>query len=206
MDKNKLSVNIYNKIAAIYTNKYFDDLVSSPFIDKFLDVLSKKARILDVGCGPGNFTKYMMDKDFRVEGIDLSVKMLKIARQKVPGGKFKLMDMRKLDYLDSSFDGLLVAFSLIHIPSQEVVQTLKGFYKVLKPKGKLLVITQAGEPDRIVDQPLLEGEKIFINFFTRNRLAKFLTGAGFKIIYQKEKQQDQTEAFSNRVIYTIGGK
>lgn len=206
MNKNKLAIDTYNKIANIYTNKYFEDLVDSPFIDKFLSLLPKASKVLDIGCGPGNFTKYMLDKGFDVEGIDLSENMLKIAHHKVPEGKFAMMDMRDLEQGSESFEGLLVAYALIHIPSEDILTTLKGFYKVLKPHGKVLFITQAGEADRIVDEPLMEGEKIFINFFTRNRLAKFLEEAGFGVIFQKEKKIGDIEAFSNRVIYTIAEK
>lgn len=206
MDKSKFAVNTYNKIAKIYTNKYFEDLVDSPFIDKFLSLLPQSARILDIGCGPGNFTGYIKKKGFFVEGIDLSKEMLKVARQKVPEGKFQIMDMRDLKFQDENFDGLLAAYSLIHIPSEEMTKTLRGFYRILKIEGLILIIAQAGEPDRIVDEPLLKGEKIFVNFFTRNRLAKFLNESGFKIIFQKEKQTSDIESLSNRVIYTIARK
>lgn len=81
MDKSKFAVDTYNKIAKIYTNKYFEDLVDAPFIDKFLYLVPPEAKILDIGCGPGNFTKYIMEKGYFVEGIDLSKEMLKIARQ-----------------------------------------------------------------------------------------------------------------------------
>ena len=62
MDKSKLAVNTYNKIADVYTKEYFDDLSDAPFIDKFLELLPLKAKILDIGSGPGQFSKYIKEK------------------------------------------------------------------------------------------------------------------------------------------------
>lgn len=206
MDQSKFAVSTYDKVANKYTEQYFNDLSDSPIIDKFLSLLPQRAKILDVGCGPGEFTGYIMKKEFDVEGIDLSGEMLKIAKAKVPDGKFKLMDMRKLDYPDSTFDGLLVAYSLIHIPSNEIPATLSGLSRVLKPGGKILILAQKGEPDKIVDEPLKPGEKIFINFFSKERLAKFLTNSGFDIELQEEVPIQDSESMSDTVICVIAKK
>jgi ubiquinone/menaquinone biosynthesis C-methylase UbiE len=206
MDNTKLTTETFNKIAEIYAEKYFNDQTDIPFVDKFLSLINSNSRILDIGCGPGNFTKYIIDKGFHTEGIDLSENMLAIAKRKVTNSKFQIMDMRKLNYPKNSFDGLLVAYSLIHVSSDEIVDTLKGFSEVLKKGGKILIIVQAGESDRIVEEPLLKGAHIFINFFTRNKIENYLEKTGFKVVFQKEKQLDDNEELSNRVIYTIAEK
>ncbi len=206
MDKSKFAVSTYNKIADIYTQKYFDDLSDMPYIDKFLQYLDTNVQILDVGCGPGTFTKYLLNKGLHVEGIDLSEEMIKIARQKIPNVPFKVMDMRSLAYANNTFDGLLVAYSLIHIATGEIEKALKGFYRVLKPKGVVMIIAQKGEPDKIVDEPLKEDEKMFINFFTKQRLSDYLEQAGFNLLYQEETDMQDTEFLNDKVIYTIARK
>lgn len=130
MDKNRISVLTYNNIADIYTEKYFNDKTDDRYIDKFLSYLSRGSRILDAGCGPGRFTRYIKEKGFAVEGIDLSSEMIRIAREKNPGDKFQVMDLRKLRHRNASFDGLIAAYSIIHIPSLEIDAILKGFWRV----------------------------------------------------------------------------
>lgn len=160
MDKN-LSVNTYNKIAEVYTEKYFNDNSDLPFIDKWIKSLPNNARVLDVGCGPSHLSKYLIDKGCIVEGIDLSDEMISIARRKVPEVKFEIMDMRKLLYGNNTFDGILAAYSLIHIPSCEVETVLKEFYRVLSVGGTALFIVQKGDADRIVNEPFKPSEKMF---------------------------------------------
>ncbi len=206
MDKSKFAVDTYNKIAEIYTDKYFSDLTDTPYIDKFLNQLPRGGKVLDIGCGPGTFSKYLVDKGFAVEGVDLSTEMIKIAKIKVKGASFNIMDMRRLDFGNSFFDGLLVAYSLIHIPSKEIANTLKGFNRVLKIGGLVLIVAQCGESDKTVDEPLMKGEKIFINFFTTQKLTDFLTKAGFNVTYQKEVTMKDPDSLSDSVIYTIARK
>lgn len=210
MDKSKQSVTVYDKIAEKYVELYYDDKGDLPFIDDFLAKLSDKDQILEVGCGAGQFTKYMMGKGFEVEGIDLSRKMLSLARKKVPDGKFKYMDMRKLDYKDEEFDGILSAYALIHIPSEEVVSTLKESKRVLKKSGIILVIVQKGGADKFIDEPLRPEEKVFVNLFSKKRLRNYLEKAGFKIVYEKLREgKPETDSecdLGDEYLYMIGEK
>lgn len=205
-DKSKLAVSTYEKITDIYTKQYFDDLSDTPYIDKFLEQLPEGGSILDVGCGPGQFAKYMMDKGFQITGIDFSNEMLSTAKKKVPEGKFQHADMRNLDFKEENFDGLLVAYSLIHIPSDDIPKTLEGFYRVLKPVGFIEIIAQKGEADKVVDEPFLPSEKMFFNFFTKERLEGFLKNSGFEVTYQLETESQDPDSASDTVIYTIAKK
>lgn len=206
MDKSKLAVATYEKIAGKYAQQYFDDLVDVPYIDKFLEKLPSGAKILDVGSGPGQFAKHMTAKGFEVVGIDFSDEMVKIAKEKVPEVNFQQMDMRHLDFPDNSFDGLFAAYSLIHIPSEEVVSTLKGFHRILKAGGYLEIGVQQGEADQIIDEPFMPTEKMFFNFFTPERLAEYLNEADFTVISQEIMSISDAETMSDKVIYTIAEK
>lgn len=206
MDKSKLAVDTYEKIASLYANQYFDDLVDVPYIDKLLVKLPKNGKILDVGSGAGQFAKHMLENGFDVIGIDYSKEMVKIAKERVPTGDFRYMDMRHLDFPDQSFDGLFAAYSLIHIPSEEVPLSLREFYRVLKDGGYLEIVVQQGEADKVIDEPFMPSEKMFFNFFTKERLTKFLEDSGYHVEYQEVTEIDDPETMSDRVIYTIARK
>lgn len=206
MDKSKLAVDTYEKIAHKYTEQYFDDMVDLPYIDKFLAMLPKQGNILDVGSGPGQFAKHMIVKGFEVVGIDFSKEMVRVSKDKVPSVDFRHMDMRQLDFPDNYFDGVFSAYSLIHIPSEEVLATLKGFHRVLKAGGYIEIAVQKGEADKIIDQPFMPTEKMFFNFFTEERIANYLKEAGFTIESQEIMAIDDAETMSDKVIYTIAKK
>ncbi len=206
MDNTDIAIATYDKTADAYTQMYFDDASDHPYFDPFIALLPENPIVLDVGCGPGNTSAYLLQKGCDVRGIDISDEMLKIARQKVPLGRFSHMDMRHLGYPDSTFDGILAAYSLIHIPSDQIVTTLQGFHRVLRDHGVMEIITQQGEPDRIVDDHLKVGEKMFFNFFTKERISRYLIDAGFTIVSQEIWIGSNTYDLSDGVIYTIARK
>lgn len=57
--------------------------------------LSRPARVVDLGCGPGNSTELLADRfpQAEVVGIDNSPAMLESARQRLPGVRFELADI-----------------------------------------------------------------------------------------------------------------
>ena len=205
-DKGRIAVKIYDKIAKKYTERFFNDFSDRNFVNNFLALLSRKAKILDVGCGPGNFTEYFIRKGYTVEGIDLSKEMIKMAKQKVPQGSFKIMDLRKLKYSRESFDGVFSAYSLIHIPKRDINSTLKEFNKVLRPKGLLFLAIQEGEGEKFVREPLKEGEKIFIKFFTTKELEGSLRKTSFKIIKTMKRNIKVKGELGSKKLFIIAEK
>lgn len=69
-----------------------------------------------------------------------------------------------------------------------------------------MIIAQKGEPDKIINEPFLPTEKMFFNFFTKDKLAYLLTQTGFKIEYKNEVPCQDKDTMSNMVIYVIGKK
>lgn len=207
MDKSKFAVAGYDKLGQKYTDLYYNDKSDLGFFEKFVKLLPKGAKVLDIGCGPGTFTQHFVKQGFTVEGVDLSRIMIDIARKKLPQVKFQVMDMRHLDFTADNFEAIFCAYSLIHISSEEIINTLNGFRRILKSGGIVGLITQKGEADKIVVEPMDPKEKMFFNFFTKDRLTKFLTEAGFKLEYQEEAVLADAEGSgSDRVIYTITKK
>jgi ubiquinone/menaquinone biosynthesis C-methylase UbiE len=199
----KFVEDTYRKIANAYTREFFDDVSDLPIIDNLLGRLSVASSVLDIGCGPGQFTQYLIDHGHKVTGIDTSDEMLAIALDKVPHGTFAKMDMRKLGYPESTFDACLVAYSLIHIPSSELANTLREIMRVIKVGGLALFIVQEGDADQILDEPLAEGEKIFVNFFSEDRLNEILVNTGFNIVEMGSMEQSNTDVLSTTVLYAI---
>jgi len=188
IDKSLIVVKTYDKIAQAYTKEFFEDKVDIKYLDKFLSLLPLRAKILDVGCGPGQFTKYFLEKGFYVEGIDLSTEMIKIAKATVPRGIFKKMDMRELDYPDESFDGLCAAYSLYHIPSKQTLITLKEFNRVLKPNGIMILMLQKGKGEGIMPEPFDPKRKMFFKYFQEKEIKDLLKKSGFKIVYEAKRK------------------
>ena len=75
MDKYQVTVGTFNKLADAYQEKYMNFDFYFDTYDKFCELVANdSATILEVACGPGNITKYLLSKcaGFKIEGIDLA--------------------------------------------------------------------------------------------------------------------------------------
>ena len=200
-DKNMIAVDTYNKIAQEYDKEFGNDYSDTPYVDKFLNYLEGK-KVLDIGCGVGNLTKYIMDKGFNVEGIDLSKEMLNIAKQKYSDIKFYEMNMKEIT-LRKKYDGIMLAYSLFHLTKKEVIEVLPKYYDLLNSNGKILLILQYGQGERIVDEPLKEGLKMFINYYSQDEIIKILKNNSFKILYTELKKSESEFELGNDKLVII---
>jgi ubiquinone/menaquinone biosynthesis C-methylase UbiE len=117
MDESEFSSLFFDQIAPEFAGGFSNP---SEHLDEFLKNVPNNGSILDVACGVGTNADYMHSKDYRVIGIDLSRGMLKIARQRYPQLDFRLMDMRKMAFNESSFDGILASYALVNIPKRDI--------------------------------------------------------------------------------------
>ena len=97
------------------------------------------ARVLEVGCGTGVITQMIgaLPGVAEVVGIDPSEGLVARARDRYPALKFDVGDGQALPYDDQTFDEVVFATTLCHIPDPSVA--LKEARRVLRPGGSLLV-------------------------------------------------------------------
>ena len=132
----------YNHIARFYDlhSKLAELIWFTKWRNRF--ILSLKGKILEVGIGTGKNIKHY-NKEAEVVGIDFSEKMLQIAKEKlVKSGKrniiLKQMDAEHLKFKDNSFDYVVTTCVFCSVPNP--IKGLEEIRRVLKPKGKLIMI------------------------------------------------------------------
>jgi len=97
--------------------------------------------VLDVGCGNGRYYPLLCKKGARYRGIDISSKLVGIAKQKFPQGDFAVADALFLPFKNNEFDAFFSVAVLHHIPSQGYRKRFfQEAYRVLKPGGTLFVM------------------------------------------------------------------
>jgi SAM-dependent methyltransferase len=106
-------------------------------------------RVLDVGCGRGESLIWLTNQGARSWGIDYSEVALALASESIRAinlnnGDSCLLIMansRHLPFVDKSFDMVLMLDVVEHLYAWELEQTLKEIWRVLKPKGRLIIHT-----------------------------------------------------------------
>jgi len=177
-DHVKKTIAVYDAIAEEYAGK-LDDYAPRPEQDKFISLLPKSASILDAGCGPGRDCEYFVQQGLKVVGVDLSKKLLEIARKRVPQAEFLKQDLRKLEFSVSSFDAIWACASLLHLRREEVPAVLQSFNKLLKNNGVLFVLVKEGKGDAEITEKLSSNTARHFTYFTLDELKKLLEDANF---------------------------
>lgn len=199
-EKKKTVIDDYDDIAEEYAQEFFGDTSDEKYIDIFLQSLEGK-KVLDVGCGNGRDCKYIAEKGFEINGIDLSVGMLKIAKERIPEGNFEVMDMTNMTYPENSYDGIVSNCSLFHVPIEELPRTLANFKKILKPNGKLFLTLQEGNGESMIEEPYRPGVHIYMNYFSVDKILDLLEEHGFNIDYMtKEESPNEFELGNGKLI------
>ena len=99
----------------------------------------KEGIYLDIGCGTGNYTAKLHQKDIQFIGIDPSEKMLTNAKQAHPNITWKQGKAENVPLENASVEGVIGSLTLHHWDSLK-----KGFselYRVLKPYSNLVFFT-----------------------------------------------------------------
>lgn len=132
----------YDRVARYYAwSSIFESAAKSAAISS-LDV-SPGQKLLNIGLGTGAEQKVLCNAlapGGMAFGIDISSKMLQEA-SKIPGGHLCRADARDLPFDTGVFDRLYSAYVLDLVPDTEIPVWLSGFRRVLKPGGKVVLLS-----------------------------------------------------------------
>lgn len=141
-----------------------------------------RARVWDVGCGPGHVTAFLAGLGLDAAGIDLSVQMVEQARARHPDLEFGTGSMTALPAPDGSWAGLVCFYALIHMIEDADVRTaLAEFRRVLADHGLLLLAVHAGEEVRHSQEWFGAPVDVSFRFFDPGWLSAELDRAGFAV-------------------------
>lgn len=142
----------YDAIAERYVELFADELDRKPFDRDLLDGLAARltGTVADIGCGPGQIGRYLADRGIEMVGIDLSARMLDVARRANPGIRFEQADMRSLPFGDGELGGAVAFYSLIHL--DDIAPALDELHRVIRDRCVLCVALHAGEGGGHLDE------------------------------------------------------
>jgi 2-polyprenyl-3-methyl-5-hydroxy-6-metoxy-1,4-benzoquinol methylase len=103
---------------------------------RFLQAMPQ-GRLLDVGCGSGEWLLSMRNLGWTVDGVDFDENAIRVARQK--GLEVQCGSVEQQNFPDNSFDAVTLHHVIEHVP--DPVKTLAECGRVLKKGGKLVVFT-----------------------------------------------------------------
>lgn len=101
-------------------------------------------KVLEVGCGAGDFAIYLAGQRANVTAVDFSRYAIDLAEEKASAQNmridFRVADAQCLPFADNSFDLIFSCECLEHVPDPQ--KALAEFYRVLETSGRLVLTTE----------------------------------------------------------------
>ena len=178
---NYSAVETFTEIYSTYPDAFDRIPAQVRSIEWMIGRLPPQARVLDVGCGTGKpVCELLANAGFHVTGIDITPKMIEIARSKVPGPKYVVADSRSWepDEADDTFDGVVSYFAFIAAVSQKDIRDFfHRAYRWLRPGGLLVFGTVPIDGEHVAIKWL--GRDVVVSSLSVDQNMEAIQKAGF---------------------------
>jgi ubiquinone/menaquinone biosynthesis C-methylase UbiE len=136
------------------------------FTENIVSRLSKKGKVLDVGCGDGYLSYLLANRGLKVVGADISLFRVKFAHEHCADADFVVADGHYLPFRSGYFDSVVCCEVLEHVRNYPLI--VDEMYRVARKNGELL----ATVPNKMREQ---------VNSFDRQRIYNVVSRGGFKV-------------------------
>ena len=168
-----------------------------------LKYLGKDAVVLDYGCGGGVVAINIADKVRAIHAIDVSPKMIEVARANAALRNIDNITFAPATIFDASFQkeqfDVILSFRVLHV-LEDVPAALRRIHELLKPGGVFISVTPCISAYRVIFGPLFFLARITrlvpirVQYFTFPKLQGLMTATGFEIV-ETEKMDDKIPTY-----------
>lgn len=168
--------------AALVPARFAGDPVARAIVAAFAEqVRAHGGPVADLGCGPGHVTAHLNSLGVPAFGIDLSPRMVDIARRTYPGLRFDIGSFTNLHIGDGDLGGVLAWWSICHTPPDVLPSVFDEFHRTLATGGHMLVGFHVGDehlrPERSYGHPVCYSTYLL----PTERVVDLLRAAGFAV-------------------------
>jgi len=120
------------------------EIEEKEIMKKIREKIAEK-KVLEIGCGRGDYTKKLFKERTEYYAIDLSLDRLGDAKEKIIGPHFQVMNVEKLEFTDNFFEVIICANSFHEFPQEIQNRALEEILRVCKGDGLLIFIDPTEE-------------------------------------------------------------
>lgn len=151
--------DLYQRYAHAFDTARRRSFPERAWLDRFIRHLPKDGELLDLGCGGGEpVARYLIDRGFRITGVDIAATMIHLARTRFPRHRWIEADMRKFGAESSAYDGIIAWSSLFHLDVEWQEKLIPRIAVWLRRGGVALFNTGPAHGTAIGE---FEGEELF---------------------------------------------
>ena len=209
-DKYKITHDSYNRLAKVYEEKFMDNPLYIDSYDDFCRFVTKKnATIFDIACGPGNISKYLLNKrpDYQIFGIDVAPNMIALAEKNNPTAEFQVMDCRDIHKINKQFDAAICGFGLPYISKEEAINLIANVSKLISKDGFIYLSTMENDYEKSgFTKSSSSNDMAYIYYHSFNYLQTALNENEFSIVDFFRKDYPEHDGSTTIDLFIIAQK
>ncbi len=209
MDRYKITFETWNNAALLYQEKFMNLELYNDSYDAFCSYIEKiNPAILELGCGPGNITRYILSKrpDFKILALDVASNMIKLAKLNNPAADFKVMDCREIDKLSDKFEGIIGGFCMPYLSKDDCAKLIKDCYHLLNTNGCLYLSMMEGDYFKSGFELSSTGNKAYVYYHQEDYLRKALIENNFELLQLIRKENIKSDGTKQPELVFIAKK
>lgn len=201
---------VYDTVAKEWTIAFANEHDNKPkdieLLHRFAKEVGNKTPIWDLGCGPGNTTKYLSDLGVKISGLDLSEKIIEQAKSVFPEINFQRGNFLSLDFRSDSIAGIVAFYAVVHFTEKQIKKAFQEIFRVLKPGGLFLFTYHVGDKTIHLNEFLGKEVDIDFMFFTNEFIVDSLKNIGFNKIELIEREPYKNIEYESKRAYVFAYK
>lgn len=156
-----------------------------------IERLNEGDTILDLACGPAQISKYINDQvRINVVGVDLSEKMLELAKKNIPEGVFYKHTIQDFQSINK-FDSVILGFGVPYLDNEQTSECIRNAVSLIN-NGKYLYISFMHGDGKGYEKTSFGGDnQFFIYYHDKSKIRNLILSYGLEII--KEYKLNYTE-------------
>ncbi|APU69498.1 class I SAM-dependent DNA methyltransferase [Christiangramia flava] len=204
--RTKNTVQLFDKYAESYAQRFMDVSLYAPSLKEFCRLLPPHGSMLELGCGPGNVTAFLLKQreDLQILATDLSEEMLKITRKNLPGISCRPLNFKELENWPHRYEAVMAAFCLPYLNQAETASFMHQLAVILEPGGIIYMSLMEGDHELSGMQKSSNGQdEMMIFYHSRDWLLAQLQEKGFEVVFDQLIDQPEEHRSSGKDLVII---
>lgn len=193
----------YNSIAASYQEIYseVDAIDRKTHWETFANMCIGK-KVLDMGCGNGDGTLFLLEKGTIPTAIDVSHVMIDLARRRSEKIEWIEGDICSCPFPDNTFSGIVLSYTINHLTDKMLCRVKEEVDRLLESGGVILLVFHVGCGDEVIEDPADSSLKIYYHYFTKKVLEEVFSNY-VEVDYFQRESLDPAELMNDKAFFTL---
>ena len=179
----------FEVFAKEYAERFDDVSHYEFFLKQFVSLLDHGSKIVDIACGPGNITGFLLKcrNDLQIECVDISPAMIEMVKERFPVIDCHICDIKNYALKKSHYEGVICSFGLPFLSREEIIGFLANIFDGLKKSGIVYLSTMKGNSEGFETTSFSGDLDVYFIYHDKDFLDAAIEAAGFRIIEYHEQ-------------------